>query len=123
MRPSPITTVGSVQTYGFDLKSVTFTFTLTSPSATKESLPTEIFLPEFHFPADKTSVQVSGGRWRIENVDVGGEGMQIMRWWHGAGEQSLTVKGVKRKVGTYEEVQEGEEGGYLETMRESCLVM
>ena len=51
------------------------------------------------------------------------EGMQMMKWWHGAGEQSITVKGVKRKVGTYNDEEEDGEGGYLETMRENCAVM
>ncbi|KIW28140.1 uncharacterized protein PV07_07822 [Cladophialophora immunda] len=122
VRPSPIATVGDVVNYGFDLKSVTFTFSLTSDSATKESVPTEIFLPEFHFPPGKTQVEVSGGRWRIDAVDVDGEGMQVMKWWHGAGEQSITVKGMKRKPGALNE-EDDSEAGYLDTMRESCLVM
>ncbi|KAH0845652.1 putative glycosyl hydrolase [Fonsecaea pedrosoi] len=122
VRPSPIATVGDVVSYGFDLKSVTFTFSLTSDSATKESVPTEIFLPEFHFPPGKTQVEVSGGRWRIDAVDVDGEAMQVMKWWHGAGEQTMTVKGMKRKPGALNE-EDDSEAGYLETMRESCSVM
>jgi hypothetical protein len=108
--------------YGFDLKNVTFTFSLTSDQPTKETVPTEVFLPEFHFPSEKTTVEVSGGRWRIDTVDVEGEGMQVMKWWHGAGEQSVTVKGMKRKAGALEEEEEVD-GGYLETMRANCLVM
>jgi hypothetical protein len=125
VRPTPIATVGSVQKYGFDLKSVTFTFSLTSDAPTKESLPTEIFLPDFHFPPDNTTVEVSGGRWRIDTVDVDGQGMQVMKWWHGAGEQSMTVKGKKRKAGVEgdEDDADAEGGGYLETMRDNCRVM
>lgn len=113
--------------YGFDLNSVTFTFSLVASQATKEDVPTEIFLPEFHFPPEKTNVEVSGGRWRIDVLDVDGEGMQVMKWWHGAGEQSMTVKGVKRKPGTWgvEDAADAE-AGYLDTMRssvESCTVM
>ena len=122
VRPSPIATVGSVIKYGFDLKSVTFTFSLTSDKPAQENVPTEIFLPEFHFRPEKTTVEVSGGRWRIHTVDVDGEGMQVMKWWHGAGEQSMTVKGMKRKAGALDEEEEVD-SGYLETMRENCLLM
>ncbi|KIW15051.1 hypothetical protein PV08_07838 [Exophiala spinifera] len=125
VRPSPIATVGDVVKYGFDLNSVTFTFSLVASQATKEEYPTEIFLPEFHFPPGKTSVEVSGGRWRIDVLDVDGEGMQIMNWWHGAGEQSMTVKGVKRKPGALGEEADAE-AGYLDTLKsslESCTVM
>lgn len=125
VRPSPIATVGDVVKYGFDLRSVTFTFGLVSDRATKEDVPTEIFLPEFHFPPGKTNVEVSGGRWRIDVVDVDGEGMQVMKWWHGAGEQNMVVKGIKRKPGELDEEAEAE-AGYLDTMRtavQSCAVM
>ncbi|KIW89256.1 uncharacterized protein Z519_10109 [Cladophialophora bantiana CBS 173.52] len=122
VRPSPIATVGDVVSYGFDLKTVTFTFSLTSDNPTNESVPTEIFLPEFHFPPGKTQVEVSGGRWRLDVLDVDGEGMQVMRWWHGAGEQTMTVKGMKRKPGALNE-EEDAEAGYLDTMRENCSVM
>lgn len=125
MRPSPIATVGDVVSYGFDLRSVTFTFKLLAPNPTKEDVPTEIFLPEFHFPLGKTDVSVTGGRWRIDSVDVDGEGLQIMKWWHGAGEQSITVKGVKRKAGALEAEEDGE-AGYLETMSktvQNCSIM
>lgn len=58
-------------------------------------------------------------------MDVDGEGMQLMKWWHGAGEQSMTVKGVKRKPGTLDEEADGE-AGYLDTIRNSvqnCAIM
>ncbi|KIW50520.1 hypothetical protein PV05_09324 [Exophiala xenobiotica] len=125
VRPSPIATVGDVISYGFDLRSVTFTFQLIADRATKEDIPTEIFLPEFHCPSGKTTVEVSGGRWRIDVLDVDGESMQIMKWWHGVGEQSMTVKGVKRKPGAWEEEADAE-AGYLDSMRstvENCSVM
>lgn len=125
VRPSPIATVGDVVSYGFDLRRVTFTFSLVSDRATTEDVATEIFLPEFHFPPDKTQVEVSGGRWRIDVVDVDGEPMQLMKWWHGAGEQSMTVKGVKRKPGALDE-EEDADAGYLESVRSSvqdCSVM
>ncbi|KAI1620763.1 glycoside hydrolase superfamily [Exophiala viscosa] len=125
VRPSPIATVGDVVNYGFDLAKVTFTFSLVADRATKEDVPTEIYLPEFHFPVGKTNVDVSGGRWRIDAVDVDGESMQVMKWWHGVGEQTMTVKGVKRKPGALEEEAETE-AGYIDTMKssmENCSVM
>ncbi|EXJ89973.1 hypothetical protein A1O3_03040 [Capronia epimyces CBS 606.96] len=125
VRPSPIATVGDVVSFGFDLARVTFTFSLVSESATKEEVPTEIFLPEFHFPPGKTQVEVSGGRWRIDVVDIDGEPMQLMKWWHGAGEQNMTIKGVKRKPGALDE-EEDADTGYLESVRstvQDCSVM
>jgi hypothetical protein len=125
VRPSPIATVGDVINYGFDLRSVTFTFSLVSDRATKEDVPTEIYLPEYHFPPGKTTVDVSGGRWRIDVVDVDGEGMQVMKWWHGAGDQTMTVKGIKRKPGASEE-EADTEAGYFDSMKssvENCIVM
>lgn len=125
VRPSPIATVGDVVSYGFDLRSATFKFSLVASNPTTEDVPTEIFLPEFHYPSGKTDVSVTGGRWRIDVIDVDGEGMQVMKWWHGAGEQSITVKGVVRKAGTLQ-VDEDAEAGYFETMSktvQNCSVM
>ncbi|KAK5958049.1 hypothetical protein OHC33_001239 [Knufia fluminis] len=128
LRPSPIATHGDVVSYGFDLKSATFTFNLTAPSKTPDDSPTEIFLPHFHFPSGSTHVEVSGGKWVIDVRDVDGEGMQWMRWWHGEGEQALKVTGVIRKSGSsgVEGAEEGEEYGYFEVLRrvgENCSVM
>ncbi|KAG9790962.1 glycoside hydrolase, partial [Aureobasidium melanogenum] len=126
VRPTPIATVGDVVGYGFDLRRVAFTFNLLSDRATKEDVPTEIFLPEYHFPPGKTQVEVSGGRWRIDVLDVNGEGMQVMKWWHGVGEQTMTVKGVKRKPGALLDEEEDVDAGYLEAVKstaENCSVM
>lgn len=95
--------------------------------AATEGKPTEIFLPEFHFPRDKCEVVVSGGKWSISNDDdmVGtgqGTGMiQVLRWWHGKGEQTIKVQGVPNRVmGVVGE----EEAGYLEQCQQSrCRVM
>jgi hypothetical protein len=123
VRPSPIRTHGSVDSHGFDLKNVTFSFTLSAPSPTPEAAPTEIFLPEFHFPYGGADVSVSGGRWRIDIHDVGGDGYQVLSWWHGEGEQWIKVKGVKHKPGSVEVVDEKEDGevGYFEMVRRSVF--
>jgi hypothetical protein len=96
-----------------------------------EDKPTEIFLPEFHFPRDRCDVVVSGGRWSISNDDSGGiigeatgtgTGMiQVLKWWHAKGEQSIKVQGVpNRSMALAGE----EEAGYLDQCQPSkCSVM
>lgn len=125
VRPSPIATHGNVLKYEFDLRNCIFTFSLEAHSVTPETHPTEMFLPDWHFPPGQTNVEVSGGKWRIDFVDVDGEGMQMMKWWHGEGEQSMTIKGLKRKLGVID--QNGEdEVGYLESfwkLAANCTIM
>ena len=67
-------------------------------------------------------MDVSGGKWTI-GVDDGEAGLiQKLKWWHGIGEQRLTVKGVKRRAGTA--VGKEEEEGYLEQCQQNrCTVM
>ncbi|RMZ89778.1 hypothetical protein DV736_g2987, partial [Chaetothyriales sp. CBS 134916] len=125
IRPSPIATVGQLVKSGFDLRSCTFTMSVKSNKPAAEDGPTEIYLPDFHFPSEKASIRVTSGQWRIETVNVSGEGMQIMKWWHEKGEQSLTVVGVKTKLGAVGEEDE-EETGYFEMMRKlatNCSIM
>ncbi|KAI9841114.1 MAG: hypothetical protein M1838_003701 [Thelocarpon superellum] len=122
VRPSPIATVGSVQSYGFDLRNCTFTFALVAPHATTESTATEVFLPEFHFPSDNVDIQVSSGRWTISVDDADGGLMQRLRWWHGPGKQTMTVKGVVRRQGMA--MGREEEEGYLDQCLQSrCVLM
>ena len=127
LRPSPVATHGDLIKYGFDLKSVTFTFSLNAPSKTPDDVPTEIFLPDFHFPSGQTQVDVSGGKWIIDTRDVDGEGMQWMRWWHAEGEQTLKIVGVIRKNNGQDMGNSAEEDyGYFEVMKrigENCSVM
>ena len=83
-------------------------------------------MPDFHFPSDKLTVDVTSGRWMVEVHDVNGEPMQTLKWWHHQGEQSLTVRGVRRKLGVAGEYDEEDEEGYYETMRKlatNCSVM
>ena len=99
VRPSPIATVGDVTSYGFDLRNAVFTMTLKCEKAATEDVPTEIFLPEFHFPRDNTDVEVSSGKWTISVDDMDGGVIQRLRWYHGKGEQSMKIKGVQRRQG------------------------
>lgn len=122
MRPSPIATVGNVTSYGFDLRNATFTFGLDCKTAATEEVPTEIFLPEFHFPRDNTAVEVSSGKWRISVDDKDGGLIQRLRWYHGAGKQKMTIKGVQRRQGMA--LGKEEEEGYLEQCKQSnCILM
>ena len=128
IRPSPIFTVGKIVSYGFDLRNCTFTFSLRADKRSTKDLATHIFLPDFHFPSDKVSVEVTSGTWMIDIEDVNGEGMQMMKWYHHEGEQSMTVKGIKRKLGVPGGAfsSDEEEVGYFETLRRlttNCSVM
>ena len=120
VRPSPIAIVGNVISYGFDLRNAVFNLTLETKSAATESVPTEIFLPEFHFPRDNVNVEVSSGKWTISIDDMDGGMIQRLRWIHGAGEQSMKVKGVQRRQGMA--LGKEEEEGYLEQCRQNSLV-
>ncbi|MCJ1301372.1 hypothetical protein MMC08_004171 [Hypocenomyce scalaris] len=122
VRPCPFATVGNNVSYGFDLRNCTFTFSLESKAAATEEAPTEIFLPEFHFPRDRTEVVVSGGKWSISVDDAGGGMIQRLRWWHGEGRSNMTVTGVKRRQGMA--LGKEEEEGYLDRCQQSrCSVM
>lgn len=122
VRPSPIATNGNLLQYGFDLKNCTFTMSLDADKPVAEDYPTEVYLPEYHFGQNVINVEVSGGKWTVGSDEVDGGTMQILRWWHGVGEQNITVKGVKRQKGM--ENGSEEEVGYLEQYRRSlCVVM
>jgi hypothetical protein len=124
VRPSPIATAGTILQSGFDLRNGVFTFKLTATQPAPENAPTEIFLPEFHFPKDKCTVQTSSGKWTISTDESGGGGalVQILRWWHADGEQSLKVTGVKRA----QQLTRQDEEGYLDQCQNTtnkCAVM
>ncbi|KAI5196351.1 hypothetical protein E4T39_07845 [Aureobasidium subglaciale] len=95
VRPTQTATHGRVVSHGFDLKNCVFQLTLSAPSATSEDAPTEVFLPEFHFPQGKTEVEVLGGKWKISVDETQGATQQVLRWWHAAGEQKLTVRALE----------------------------
>lgn len=128
VRPSPMHTAGIVKSYGFDLRNGTFSFALIADAVPSEDAPTEIFLPEFHFPRGSAKVEASSGKWSI-TVDEADHGMgliQRLRWWHGKGEQQITVRGLKRKIGAVIGREDPEdEPGYLEQCQQQtkCCVM
>lgn len=123
VRPSPIYTIGKILSYGFDLRNCIFTLRIHSPTAAADSVPTEIFLPEVHFPRDRCEVVVSGGKWSISNDDGEYGGMiQVLKWWHREEEQSIKVTGVRSAS---KAILAGEdEAGYLDQCQQSnCSVM
>lgn len=122
VRPSPIATVGNLQSYGFDLRNATFTLSLVCDSAVTEETPTEISLPEFHFPQDDIVVKVSSGKWTIGADDGDGGLIKKLRWWHGKGKQDLSVKGVRTRQGTVRKGDD-EDGYFAQCQENSCCLM
>ncbi|TVY94521.1 putative glycosyl hydrolase [Lachnellula willkommii] len=122
VRPSPISTVGKILNHGFDLRNCIFTLRLHAHQACTEDNPTEIFLPEFHFPKDRCEVEVTGGKWTISTDDADGGLIQRLRWWHVDGEHSIRVKGVQRRQNMM--LGKEEEEGYLDQCQQTkCSVM
>ncbi|RDL31796.1 (Trans)glycosidase [Venustampulla echinocandica] len=122
IRPSPIATFGKIINYGFDLRNCEFTLQLDAHKAVTDETPTEIFLPEFHFPKDQCDVEVSSGKWAISTDDGDAGLIQRLRWWHVEGEHSIKIKGVQRRstMGLGNE----DEDGYLDQCQQTrCTVM
>jgi len=122
LRPSPTYVSGKLDSHVFDLKNCTFTLSLTSKGPTPATAPTEIYLPDFHFPEANLVVTVSGGKWDIDYQDIQGVKLQRLRWWHGEGEQDIKIEGLKRKPGEIANPA-GEDVSYLEQCQKGECVM
>ena len=123
LRPSPIYVSGVLDNYLFDLKNCTFTMSLTAKAATAFDAPTEIYLPEVHFPKRNTVITASGGRWEIGYQEIQTVKFQLLRWWHGEGEQNVKIEGLKRQDGLFLRPSE-EDISYLEQcQRGQCVLM
>ncbi|KAI9722417.1 MAG: hypothetical protein M1828_004784 [Chrysothrix sp. TS-e1954] len=119
VRPTPVATHGAVLSYGFNLAKCEFELKLTTETSAIEDPPTEIFLPEYHFPESKIEVQVSSGRYEIYTDDIELGSSQRLRWWHEDGDQSLNIKGIVHKDETLADSQ-----GILDQCRDKgCFVM
>ncbi|KAK4124467.1 glycoside hydrolase family 5 protein [Parathielavia appendiculata] len=130
VRPAPIAAAGVIKNYGFDLRQCLFSLTIEVPpspnkGAVDPDAPTVVFLPEYHFPKDACTVQVSSGKWEISSDEEETVLVQRLRWWHGAGQQTLRVSGVVKKHNFGEGVNE--EAGYYEQCNQgtwsNCVVM
>jgi hypothetical protein len=97
VRPAPICAAGVITDYGFDLRRCLFHLTIKAPKAADTDAPTLVFLPEYHFPKDACSVEVSSGKWEISSDEDETVLLQRLRWWHDDGTQTLKVSGVLRK--------------------------
>lgn len=126
VRPAPIATAGVITDYGFGLRQCVFSLKIRAPKAADADAPTVAFLPEYHFPKDACSVEVSSGKWEISSDEEETVLLQRLRWWHGEGEQTLRVSGVVRKhnAGGGEDA---DEAGYYEQCNQgawaNCSVM
>ncbi|KAJ6178822.1 hypothetical protein N7519_009283 [Penicillium mononematosum] len=123
LRPSPTYVSGKLDSHVFDLKNCVFTLSLTAKGATTATAPTEIYLPDFHFPESNIVVTVSGGKWDIDVQDIHGAKLQRLRWWHAEGEQDIKIEGLKRKPGEFGNPG-GQDIGYLEQCQKGeCAMM
>lgn len=122
VRPYPIATHGDILSYGFDLKTCVFQLTSTAQGQASEDAPTEVFLPEYHFPLESMEVTISSGRWTMDREEKGGVAIPLLKWWPGTGgEQTLRVKGIIKKG---QGASISEDAGLLERCRESiCSLM
>ena len=113
IRPGPATTNGSIVSYGFDLRTVTFEMEVLASIPARDRAPTEVFLPILHFPGED-SIEIEVSRGETEVVELG-HGRQVLRWWNPDGQQSLKVQGVASDVA---------EGSVVERCGESgCRIM
>ena len=117
VRPTPVAAHGDVISFAFDLRKTQFELSVIAPTPTDEKAPTEIFLPDYHFPRNGISVDVSSGRWQVSNDDAYAGFAQRLKWWHQKGSQTIRVKRVLQQE---EEARES----YLEQCKEkSCTLM
>lgn len=122
IRPSAIYTAGDLLKHDFDLRNCTFTLSLTASQPTMQGAPTEIYLPEFHFPKSQTVVSVTGGKWTIDSGEELSSTVQRLRWWHGEGDQEIKIQGIKHKAS--EMISSDEDETYLEQCQKStCNIM
>ncbi|KAL9058658.1 MAG: hypothetical protein Q9162_001665 [Coniocarpon cinnabarinum] len=89
VRPAPVATHGSIVDYGFDLKTVTFTLNVLASTSAPQDAPTEVFLPNLHFPDEGFETEVSDGETQITGGEFGGK---VLKWWNTDGQQSLKVR-------------------------------
>lgn len=121
-RPSPIKTNTQLLSHQFDLQSCIFTMSLAAKSPVEQDTPTEIYLPDFHFPEGQSVVSVSNGEWNIDFIESGTAKVQVLRWWHDGGEQNIKIEGVKRKPG--QSSVSDNDVGYIEQCQErGCTIM
>lgn len=108
VRPSPIVIAGTPISYGFDMRSCTFSLVMKPfREEPPEDAPTEIFIPEYFFQDDEPLIFVSSGRWIVSRPN------QVLHWWHSSiGEQSLKISSRYKREGVVGTVNDDVEGWY-----------
>ncbi|ORY84505.1 glycoside hydrolase superfamily [Protomyces lactucae-debilis] len=81
LRPSPVTTAGSVQSFGFDLHNKVFSLVI---EANQDGGASDIYVPLAHFDEEMVVEQSSGST----TFDVA---RQVLTWTHGPGNQRLHI--------------------------------
>ncbi|TQS37331.1 hypothetical protein Golomagni_02199 [Golovinomyces magnicellulatus] len=122
IRPSPIATCGKILHHGFDLRNCIFTLRILDNRTVSEDIPTEIFLPEFHFPKDECEIEVTSGKYTIVTDDSNRGRIQCLRWWTPEGEHLIKVTGAQRSVS--KNPYDNDEVGYLDHCQQpKCRIM
>ncbi|KAK9478127.1 glycoside hydrolase superfamily [Lipomyces japonicus] len=88
-RAFPLVTVGIPQSYSFDIKTATFKLELYGDGGSDDSLPTEIFVPDFHYPNGDVQIAITSGRWELDRS------RQVLYWWHEPGKQQIEIVGIR----------------------------
>ncbi|KAK9464485.1 glycoside hydrolase superfamily [Lipomyces arxii] len=88
-RPTPVKTAGVPQSYSFDITKAVFGMEIYAIDGHATNVPTEIYMPDFHFPDGDVEVQISSGRWDHDRAN------QVLRWWHDAGKQTIRIVGIR----------------------------
>jgi len=128
VRPHPVAAAGTVVKYGFDLAKCVFNLRI-KPGLARDGKKGEtvVFLPEYHFPKEQCTVEVSSGKWEIGDssnemeAGEGGVAIQRLRWWcspdgDGNTEEWIRVTGVVKRhnAGGAGEGAVGRDVGYIE---------
>ncbi|KAK9446877.1 glycoside hydrolase superfamily [Limtongia smithiae] len=111
VRPFPLLTSGIPRNWGFDLRTATFSMDIDATEDRAEDLPTEIHVPDFHFPNGDLVVEISTGRWELDHQ------AQLLRWWHMDGRQSIRIIGI---CGEQRVVKEREAQDWNDFLCSSC---
>lgn len=121
IRPAPLSAHGSIVSYGFDLQHRRFSLDVLASRSAPAHAPTEVFLPELHFPDDAFDVTVSAGRFEIAREPITSRGQrQMLRWWNDDGQQRCVVE-VRKAAGVGEE--EEDEGWWNRCREGLCRSM
>ena len=96
IRPYPVAVGGVLISYGFNMKTCTFTLKVRWTETACPPPQTLVFLPIEHFPIGETRIEAGSGEYNIRTDE---RGLQFLDWVHEAGESELKVVGKVRNWG------------------------